>query len=144
MSNPCTITVPSSFHVSPMNVMETEIHPVIIFIPESTEREEGTGWEQSLLLTITAAPSKCAIKESSHWQGEAWCSARQSVGFSWCFQVYILNCALLRRKWGKLSDLSPQIIQQQTHHLQLKKNQLNYLNALNLTGKKHSHKKLSP
>lgn len=125
--------------------METEFHPVIIFIPESTEREEGTvGWEQSLLLAVTATPSKCASKESSHWQREAWCSARQSVGFSWHSQVCIINCALLRRKWGKLSDLSPHIIQQQTHLLQFKKNQLNYLNALNLTGKNHSHKKLSP
>lgn len=126
--------------------MGTEIHPVITFIPESTERQKGTvGWEQSLLLAIPPAPSKCATKESSHQQGEAWCSAWQSVGFSWCIQVCILNCDLLRRKWGKFSDLSPQIIRQrQTHLLKLKKNSLNYLNALNLTGKKHSHKKLSP
>lgn len=90
------IFAPLQYHLVPFkpNEYNGDRDPPHHHLHESTEREEGSvGWELSLLLAITAAHSKCATKESSHQQGEAWCSAWQCGFFLMHSSLHFKLCS---------------------------------------------------
>lgn len=90
------ILAPLQYHLVPFepNEYNGDRDPPCHHLNESTEREEGSvGWELSLLLALTAAPSKCATKESSHQQGEAWSSAWQCGFFLMYSSLHFKLCS---------------------------------------------------